>query len=65
MVHSVVTCVALGVFSCVLALVVLNSLDSGNNQCFVHLTGHSVSISGCVFTKEFIEYAKQLDVLRA
>lgn len=62
---NAVTCVALGVFSCVLALVILNTLDVSNNQCIVHLTGHSVSISGCVFTQEFIEYAKQLDVLRA
>nr|AFV36803.1 TGB3 protein [Garlic latent virus] len=30
-----------------------------NNKCAVIITGESVKIIGCEFTKDFIEFAKQ------
>lgn len=54
----------LGVLSCFLAFCALSLLDSSRSQCVVYLTGHSISISGCSFTPEFIEYARGLDVLK-
>jgi hypothetical protein len=55
---------ALGVLSCVITFTILSFSSSRDSQCVVYLTGHSVTISGCEFTQDFIEYAKHLDVLR-
>nr|URG39496.1 TGB3 [Nerine latent virus] len=34
------------------------------NKCTVIITGESIKILGCVFNEQFIDYAKNLDVLR-
>ncbi|ACN58191.1 triple gene block 3 [Red clover vein mosaic virus] len=55
---------ALGVLSCVITFTILSFSSNRDSQCVVHFTGRSVTISGCEFTQNFMEYAKHLDVLR-
>nr|QED43236.1 TGB3 [Garlic common latent virus] len=50
-----------------LSFVVLNILSASTNSvcgCEIVITGESVTIRGCKFTPEFIEYARSLEVAK-
>lgn len=49
-----------GIVGAVVVFLVLHVINSRSNNCTVIITGESVTIQGCEFNKDFIDYAREL-----
>nr|QED43223.1 TGB3 [Garlic common latent virus]QED43230.1 TGB3 [Garlic common latent virus] len=54
----------LGLLSSFIVLNIFSAFINTDCGCSIAITGESVTIRGCKFTPEFIEYAKTLEVAK-
>nr|CAA57043.1 7,6K protein [Garlic common latent virus] len=53
-----------GLLLTLISLYLYSALRNADSGCSVIITGERLTIRGCAFTPEFIEYAKTLEVAR-